>query len=460
MKTITTKAVQIVAPPRPWLLGFARLDKFVNHNYNSGMMNYGFRKFFAFKRHAELQTCHAELAICHPELGSASKNIRFRNKFKMTKMELYCREMHACHPELGSGSKYKFAQNFKKFAAFTLAEVLITLGVIGVVAALTIPTLLSNYKSRTWSTAATVFERRFEEALKVMNVSDTLEGYQSTKDFVSELNKHLKINKICNNVTDCFADRIGWEILDISKGTTFEEIDLSNITSAAGLGHNDWNTEALGFQLNNGATGIIAYNPNCKGNKYDNQFIGTECIAVVYDTSGFSKPNTYNKDVRGINANITGNCLFKSDNTCFGVPFKATRGATKQECIEVTGDENNCPLETDYWAGAMLTCKEQGGTLPTMLQAYAIARYAFNKPGTDLSTIRGERNCDLLIKLGFSDCNNDLGGSNQTFIMTNYAGSTFYNIWMTSSLAQPLNSQRGSYNNFVRNKLHWAVCVK
>lgn len=31
---------------------------------------------------------------------------------------------------------------------FTLAEVLITLGIIGVVAALTIPTLIQNYKDR------------------------------------------------------------------------------------------------------------------------------------------------------------------------------------------------------------------------------------------------------------------------------------------------------------------------
>ena len=31
---------------------------------------------------------------------------------------------------------------------FTLAEVLITLGIIGVVAAMTIPTLISNYKKQ------------------------------------------------------------------------------------------------------------------------------------------------------------------------------------------------------------------------------------------------------------------------------------------------------------------------
>ena len=36
----------------------------------------------------------------------------------------------------------------KKFNAFTLAEILITLGVIGVVAAMTMPTLIKNYKKQ------------------------------------------------------------------------------------------------------------------------------------------------------------------------------------------------------------------------------------------------------------------------------------------------------------------------
>lgn len=36
--------------------------------------------------------------------------------------------------------------------AFTLAEVLITLGIIGVVAALTIPTLVNNYRKKQFET--------------------------------------------------------------------------------------------------------------------------------------------------------------------------------------------------------------------------------------------------------------------------------------------------------------------
>ena len=38
--------------------------------------------------------------------------------------------------------------NFGRKAAFTLAEVLITLGIIGVVAALTMPSLIAHYRKQ------------------------------------------------------------------------------------------------------------------------------------------------------------------------------------------------------------------------------------------------------------------------------------------------------------------------
>ena len=51
----------------------------------------------------------------------------------------------------GGGNSLKSSHNHT-FMAFTLAEVLITLGIIGVVAALTLPTLISNYKKQTYIT--------------------------------------------------------------------------------------------------------------------------------------------------------------------------------------------------------------------------------------------------------------------------------------------------------------------
>ena len=117
-------------------------------------------------------------------------------------------------------------------AAFTLAEVLITLAIIGVVAA--------------WSTSASVFERKLEEALKTMNTQQSLAGYKNTADFVAELGKHFKINKVCQNsdIKSCFNENITWEIIDISSGSKSEKIVMPEIKTAADLGQDDWNSEA------------------------------------------------------------------------------------------------------------------------------------------------------------------------------------------------------------------------
>ena len=311
MKMINTKAVQIVAPPRPWLLGFARLDKFVNHNYNSSIMNYGFKKFFAF----------------------------------------------------------------------TLAEVLITLGIIGVVAALTIPTLVSNYKQRAWDTAANVFERKLEESLKAMNTQQTLAGYRNTADFVNELAKHFKISKICknNDLMSCFEDKVVWGAGEAEP----EEVDMTKIKTAKNFGQDDWDTDIIGVQLANGTTGLIAYNPDCKQDPYSNQINGTSCLAMLYDTDGFKNPNTQQKDLRSINVNSLGskNCAFELGGTCFTTPVEY-EPLTRAECEQLKGDLEikECYRDPDYWAGAVKAC---GGVskMPTEEQLAEIANYVYNTSG-------------------------------------------------------------------------------
>ena len=55
----------------------------------------------------------------------------------------------------------------KKIFGFTLAEVLITLGIIGVVAALTIPTLMTNYKKKQYYTQFMKARSALENAIKL-----------------------------------------------------------------------------------------------------------------------------------------------------------------------------------------------------------------------------------------------------------------------------------------------------
>ena len=73
-------------------------------------------------------------------------------------------------------SNKRKAKTMRKHAGFTLAEVLITLGIIGVVAAMTIPTLMSN-------TGKSEFKTAFKKILSVVNQAVTMSVALDYLDF-------------------------------------------------------------------------------------------------------------------------------------------------------------------------------------------------------------------------------------------------------------------------------------
>ena len=81
--------------------------------------------------------------------------------------------------------KPKF-EKFKSKKAFTLAEVLITLGIIGVVVAMTIPTLINNYQKKLAVTRLEHFSSMMQQAAK-MRSKDIIEG-----DFVEMQIKEVR----------------------------------------------------------------------------------------------------------------------------------------------------------------------------------------------------------------------------------------------------------------------------
>ena len=286
---------------------------------------------------------------------------------------------------------------------FTLAEVLITLAIIGIVAALTIPTLIQNYQTRTWNTASQVFQRKLGEALRVMNVQGTLAGYTTTEAFVDELSKHIKITRICENddITTCFSDTVTWGD---------EEVDMSKIKKAKNFGQEDWGTNTVAVQFANGVNGIIAYNPSCTQNQFSNDVItigetgiGTNCLAILYDVDGFKNPNTEGKDLKNLNVTSLGgsNCAIElSDGTCFTAPFIPTP-LTFAECEAQKGELgiSECYKSNDYWAGAVKACKDMGSSLPNKAELRKLAEELY-KDATGTSII-GNRDDEKAYEMGF-----------------------------------------------------------
>ena len=95
---------------------------------------------------------------------------------------------------------------------FTLAEVLITLGVIGVVAAMTLPKLVQNYQKYKTVNQLKKSYTILNQAFKMSEIdNDTYENWTligdefTTKEFAEKYFKpYLKVIKTCNNPISCY----------------------------------------------------------------------------------------------------------------------------------------------------------------------------------------------------------------------------------------------------------------
>jgi prepilin-type N-terminal cleavage/methylation domain-containing protein len=101
----------------------------------------------------------------------------------------------------------------KNHRAFTLAEVLITLGIIGVIAAITIPSLVANYQKKVFvnrlKQTYSMLPQGFKSYMADEDISD-LTGDADWKDNKEALNtlfkKYFKIARDCNTkYAPCFA---------------------------------------------------------------------------------------------------------------------------------------------------------------------------------------------------------------------------------------------------------------
>lgn len=171
----------------------------------------------------------------------------------------------------------------KTFRAFTLAEVLITLGIIGVVASITIPTLIKN-------TQDAEFKTKMKKGFSVLSqatmslASDnggTIPTYGTYDQFMSAYSDYLSYIKVCyQGDTSC---------------STGNGNDYKTYSGAAWPGGWPFDAGRAAGVLKDGTVFYFAYLGIAQGWRITDR---QNCIGhVIIDTNGAKGPNQTTKDI-------------------------------------------------------------------------------------------------------------------------------------------------------------------
>ncbi|MBR6163408.1 type II secretion system protein [bacterium] len=202
--------------------------------------------------------------------------------------------------------------------AFTLAEVLITLVIIGVIAAITVPSLINKTNNQEYvSRLKKAYSVLSQATNSIIREEGPVTSWATSLDCIYNLYK-----KQLPNIKECRTN----------GGECFKPGNYKKLTGEVDMG-NDWNQNVgRKFILADG-TQILFWNhdPSCTSRWGDLEIEGKKCIIIGVDVNGLKKPNMYGKDMFFFSLRQTGvfplGCTTDSCNgtNAFGCACKVLR---------------------------------------------------------------------------------------------------------------------------------------
>ena len=198
-----------------------------------------------------------------------------------------------------------------KFKGFTLAEVLITLGVIGVVAAMTLPSLIANYKEKEVITKAKKDYSIVLQALKLAQAdagipgdnSVLYAGAETANDVATNFSKYISNGHLCLSTSnDKLCKDLNYQALMSSYKNKYSRLSLpaiilpDNGVIFFSLGNKCVDTVVTGTSLD--SDGNMIYNPD--GTPVTWTQTRNDCGAIYIDVNGPKRPNKFGYDAFGV----------------------------------------------------------------------------------------------------------------------------------------------------------------
>ena len=217
------------------------------------------------------------------------------------------------------GTFHRFVESFThvgishntRRVAFTLAEILITLGIIGIVSAMTIPTLVKNYKKKVLLNKIKVAHSQIVNAINLYvaqnncsNMHCLFDVKKSSKEVSRELATVISGGRVCEAEDESFCKKYAIKSRDGRvQGGVYTSED-----------QRWWNGRVL---LRNGASVEVSQRTEClrewmptdeDGNPIEEKKVVVDACAVVYiDSNGPNEgPNQFGADVFRFNVTSKG----------------------------------------------------------------------------------------------------------------------------------------------------------
>lgn len=154
---------------------------------------------------------------------------------------------------------------------FTLAEVLITLGIIGVVASMTMPALIGKYQKKQ---TATQLKKVYTEMSQAVALSELENGDVKYWDYTLE----------AKDFYDKYIKKYLKKIGELTYGQYKTQVKLKNLNGTACS--ENWCSDAVSYYIKLADGSIIGFS----------NYIGNNYKSFVVDLNGYKNPNTTGKD--------------------------------------------------------------------------------------------------------------------------------------------------------------------
>ena len=253
------------------------------------------------KSKTEAVVCDAKRALQMQERGASSRNNKTLSR--ISKFTAFTKKFHPL-PEVEGK------------CAFTLAEVLITLGVIGVVAALTLPSVIAKYQDKVLINQTKKTFAQFQNVLSLASVDNGTPGDNSLtfpKDVSStivtkNLAKYYNVAQVCTSASQKGCSKYYYKILFATPQSNnageavYSNFDtyLNRLVTVDGavfaISSNRTGCERIRYAgTEHNDAGEIIYNPDGTPKTYE--YYSAICANIQVDVNGAKGPNQYGRDV-------------------------------------------------------------------------------------------------------------------------------------------------------------------